>query len=159
MKAFVSYSVSDNNEFILTLLAHKLREKNFVVNTSQSFYSTLLDFGTMRAIDEAQLFIGIITGNGNERSRVLKEWEYTKSKSIPNLLLIEDTVPIQQPFLGNYVRFNRRNPQQAIEVINHKMSLASPNSHANSKNADDLVPWILGGTALLAILALFSKNK
>ena len=76
MKAFVSYSVSDNNEFVLTLLSSKLREKNFIVNTSQNFYNNILDYNTMNEINETHLFIGLITGFGNERNRVFQEWQY-----------------------------------------------------------------------------------
>ena len=65
MKAFVSYSVSDNNEYILTLLSSKLRQKNFIVNTSQNFYGNILDLNTMNEIHETHLFIGVITGLGN----------------------------------------------------------------------------------------------
>jgi hypothetical protein len=156
MKAFVSYSVSDNNEFILTLLSSKLRDKNFIVNTSQNFYSNILDFNTMNEINETHLFIGIITGFGNERNRVLEEWSYAVSRNIPNLLLIEDTVPVQQTFTGNFIRFNRQNPQAAINEINRRMT---PKTPTTTKSADDIVPWILGGAALLAILALFSNDK
>lgn len=156
MKAFVSYSVSDNNEFILTLLSTKLRERNFIVNTSQNFYSGILDGNTMNEINDTHLFIGIITGFGNERNRVLEEWRYAISRNIPNLLLIEDTVPIQNNFSGNFVRFNRMNPQIAIREINNHMTPISPST---TKSSDELVPWILGGAALLAILAFLSSDK
>lgn len=156
MKAFVSYSVTDNNEFILTLLSSKLREKNFIVNTSQNFYSTLLDFNTMNEINDSHLFVGVITGTGIERNRVLEEWRYATTKNIPNLLLIEDTVPVDQNFVGNYVRFNRRNPQVAINEINRRMSNTQLQS---TTKTDEVVPWLLGGAALIAILALFSSGK
>jgi hypothetical protein len=157
MKAFVSYSVSDNNEFILTLLSSKLREKKFVINTSQNFYNNILDYNTMNEINETHLFIGIITGFGNERNRVLEEWRYAVSRNIPNLLLIEDTVPVQQTFTGNYIRFNRINPQRAINEINRRMT--TPVTTSTTKNSDDIVPWVLGGAALLAVLALLSGSK
>lgn len=156
MKAFISYSVSDNNEYIVTLLSSKLREKNFIVNTSQNFYSNILDFNTMNEINEAHLFVGIITGFGNELDRVLDEWDYSESRNIPSLLLIEDTVPVEKSFTGNTIRFNRQNPQTAIDEINKRMSFQLSSS---TKRTDDIVPWILGGAALLAILALFSKDK
>lgn len=158
MRAFVSYSVSDNNEFVLTLLSSKLREKNFSVSTSQNFFSNTLDHNTMNEISEALLFVGLITGFGNERNRVIKEWQYAISRNIPNLLLIEDTVPVKQPFTGNYVRFNRLNPQNAINEINSRMTLSS-GANPSIKNPDDILPWVLAGAALIAILALLSGNR
>lgn len=156
MKAFVSYSVTDNNEFILTLLSSKLRAKNFIVTTSQNFYSNIMDYNTMSEIGTSHLFVGIITGNGTERNRVLEEWNYSVQRNVPNLLLIEDTVQIHQQFNGNYIRFNRIRPQAAIDEINKRMSPSQPTT---SKNSDEVVPWILGGAALLAIIGLLSKDK
>lgn len=126
MKAFVSYSVTDNNEFILTLLSIKLREKNFNVTTSQNFYSNTIDYNTMSEIGTSHLFVGIITGSGNEQKRVLDEWNYAVQRSVPNLLLIEDTVPIHQQFNGNYIKFNRNSPQAAIDEIHRRMTPTQP---------------------------------
>ena len=156
MKAFVSYSVTDNNEFILTLLSSKLREKNFIVCTSQNFYSNILDYNTMNEINESHLFVGLITGSGTESNRVIEEWRYSVQQNVPNLLLIEDTVSLHQEFTGNYVRFNRTNPQVAIAEINRRMTPAQP---VTTKSSDDIVPWILGGAALLAILAILGKKR
>ena len=156
MKAFVSYSVTDNNEFILTLLSSNLREKNFIVTTSQNFYSNIIDYNTMSEIGTSHLFVGVITGIGNERNRVLEEWNYAVQRNVPNLLLIEDTVQVHQQFKGNYIRFNRNRPQAAIDEINRRMTPSKPST---SKSSDDIVPWILGGAALLAIIGLLNKDK
>lgn len=155
MKAFVSYSVSDNNEFILTLLSSKLREKKFIITTSQNFYGNIIDFNTMNEISSSNLFVGVITGMGNERNRVIEELNYAIQRNIPHLLLIEDTVPALQQFKGNYVKFNRNKPQSAIDEITKKMSY----TNTTSKSSDDIVPWILGGAALLAIISLLSKEN
>jgi len=155
MKAFISYSVSDNNDLILTLLSSKLREKKFIVTTSQNFYSKILDFNTKNEIGDSHLFIGLITKGGVERQRVIDEWKYAKLRGVPNILLVEDTVPVRNNFKGNLVRFNHNNPGPAIYEINKKMRSAQ----TNSSDSDDIVPWILGGAALLAILALLSDGK
>jgi hypothetical protein len=70
--------------------------------------------------------------------------------------LIEDSVPVNREFIGNYIRFNRINPQAAINEINRRMQPAQP---ASSKNADDIVPWLLGGSALLAVLNLYGSKR
>ncbi|PKP26721.1 MAG: hypothetical protein CVU03_02270 [Bacteroidetes bacterium HGW-Bacteroidetes-2] len=110
----------------------------------------------MSEIGTSHLFIGVITGTGNERNRVLEEWDYAVQRNVPNLLLIEDTVQVHQLFKGNYIRFNRNRPQVTIDEINRRMTPSQP---VTSKNSDDIVPWILGGAALLAIIGLLSKDK
>ena len=133
-----------------------MREQNFVVSTGINFYNKSLDLNTMSEINNSHLFIGLITGKSTERNRVLEEWHYAVSRNIPNLLLIEDTVPVQENFTGNYLRFNRTNPQQAIDEINKRML---PTQIVQPKDSNDIVPWILGGAALLTIIGLLSNDK
>ena len=154
MKAFISYSVADNNEFIITLLSVKLREKHFVISTSQNFYSESIDWNTINDIATSMLFIGIITSKGIEKNRVIDEWKYAVNRNVPNLLLMEDSVQLSTQFNGNYIRFNRLKPQKAIDEINRRMTPQSP----TSKNSDEILPWILGGAALLAIIGLLTTT-
>lgn len=155
MRAFISYSVNDKEQFVLTLLSSKLRQKGFVLTASQNFHNEIIDFTTEKQITESHLFIGVITKQGIERRRVLNEWSYAKKRKIPNLLLIEDSINVKEDFRGNYVRFNRRNPQKAIDLINSKMKRKGP----STKKETDILPWILGGAALLAIIGLLSSDN
>ena len=154
MRAFISYSVNDKEQFILTLLSSKLREQEFVLTTSQNFYQNVVDFTTANQIKESHLFIGIITKQGIERKRVIAEWTLAKKWKVPNLLLIEDTINIAKGFTGNFIRFNRKNPKSAIELINSRMN----QKPVPSKKDSDILPWILGGAALLAIIALLTSG-
>jgi hypothetical protein len=153
MRAFISHSINDEDQYILTLLSSKLRKKEFIITSSKNFYGTTLDYATQKLISESHLFIGIITRQGLERKRVIDEWKFSKKHSIPNILLIEDTLRIQESFSGNYVVFSRRNPQRAIDLITNKMNSPTKNTKP------DIVPWILGGAALLAIIGILSENS
>lgn len=155
MKAFISYSVNDNDQYILTLLASKLRERNFVVTTSQNFFIGELDYTTKNEIADSHLFIGILTHDGIEYERVYSEWGFAVSKNIPTLFLIEDNVYINPSFKGNFVRFNRANPQNAINQVSLKMSQGLK----QYDNSQEFLPWLLGGAALLAILSLFTNSR
>ncbi|MBN1617892.1 ATP-binding protein [Candidatus Dojkabacteria bacterium] len=150
MRVFVSYSVPNSDEYILTLLSKILREKSYSVNTSQSFYNKILDVNTMKEITESNLFVGIILESGNEKDRVIEEWNYSASMNIPNLLLIENSSSADDFISGNYIRFNRLNTQSAINEISRKMIP----KQAGTDNSDDLIPWALGGEVLISILTL-----
>lgn len=150
--------MNDSDQVIITLLATKLREKNFYVTTSQNFYSNVLDFTTKNQIDSSHLFIGIITNKGHERKRVIEEWRYAHRTSIPCLLLIEDTIKINSDFKSNYVKFNRRNPRSAINEINRRMDPANV-QHQERNSNNDVWPWVIGGAALLAVIGLLSGEK
>ena len=155
MKAFVSYSISDNNDFVLTRLASSLQERGFYVSASHNFYGTLPDQLTIHEISNSNLFIGLITSGGNEANRVLQEWNQAVGQNVPNLLLIEDNVDVHQNFRGNYIRFNRYNPEPAIQQINENMN-QRPGS---GQQTNEILPWILGGAALLAIISLMGKKS
>jgi hypothetical protein len=153
MRAFISYSINDTDQYVLTLLSSKLRSQGFIITTSQNFYNQRLDQMTMNAISESHLFIGIIMRQSMERNRVMDEWKFSKRKNIPNLILIEDNVRIQDGFQGNYIRFNRNNPKAAVDKINNRMQQKRTTSQSSS---DDSLSWILGGAALLAIISLIA---
>lgn len=155
MKAFISFSVNDNNQYLISLLSFKLQDNDFSTSTSNNFFSKELDFTTKYSIQNAHLFLGVITDDGLERKRVLEEWEFAKNSKVPNILLIEDTVPVKKEFKGNWVRFNRLNPQAAIDKVSEKMNSKPSKSNSNS----DILPWLLGGAAVLAILGLMTTSK
>jgi hypothetical protein len=153
MRAFISYSINDTDQYVLTLLSSKLRGQGFIITTSQNFYNKRLDQVTMNAISECHLFIGIIMRQSMEKNRVIDEWKFSKRKNIPNLILIEDNVRIQDGFQGNYIRFSRNNPKAAVDKINSKMQ---QRGNMAQRSNDDSLSWILGGAALLAIISLIA---
>lgn len=156
MKAFISYSTFDKDQMIITLLSNKLRNQGFQVITSQNFYGKTLDFTTKRQIDSSRIFFGIITNHGQDNERVLSEWRHSKESKVPNILLIEDNVNVNNSFKGNYIVFNRYSPQGAIEDINNKMNTESATSE---KKGSNVLPWVIGGAALLGIIKLLSKDE
>ncbi|MCB0538849.1 MAG: hypothetical protein KDE33_15150 [Bacteroidetes bacterium] len=154
MRAFLSYSLNDQDQFILTLLASELRKKNFQIFQSNDF-NTEMSSLTKVNINKAQLFIGIITGDGYETKRVQKEWRLAKVANVPSILLVEDTVPVDPNFKFPYIVFNRHNPHNAIESLNKKMNAQKKKSTEDS----NAWAWVLGGAALLAIIGLLSKDE
>lgn len=151
MKAFLSYSIKDSDQIVITLLSRRLREKGFHVITSQNFFNKELDLATMNEIDRANIFMGIISNSSRHRDRVIQEWKHAKSTGVPTMLLVENGVKINPNFKGNYVRFNRNNPSQAIEDITRKMEQPKEDSSA--------LPWIIGGAIVLGLIHLFSNDK
>jgi hypothetical protein len=150
MRAFVSYSVDREEEYIVSLLSFRLRAKNFIPNTSIDFFKEVLDEGTKCDILSSHLFVGILLGDAAEASRVVKEWKYALQHRVPNLLLVEDTISLPKSFKGNIIRFNRAQPQVAIDEITSRMLLKGKPEKAS---AEPYIPWIWAGNAMLAILA------
>lgn len=153
MKAFLSYSLNDKDQFILTLLSSELRKKGFVVKQSNDFQTEMSSITKVNIIN-SQIFIGIISGKGKEKKRVLKELRLSKTSNVPNLLLIENTVKVPSDFKHSYIYFDRLNPEIAISELKKRLKPKErlQTSHSNAW------AWALGGAALIAVIGLLASD-
>ena len=162
MRAFISYSINDSEQYVLSILARKLKEQGFIVSSSYNLYSTLVDFQTYSQLNKSSLFIGIITGDGTDINRVYNEWKIALQKRIPAILLIEDVVAVGQELQShpNIIRFNKLRPETSIEIVRQKINISrQPNLQIGKQNNDNTAAWLLGGLAVLALIGLLSKDK
>ena len=159
MKVFVSYSINDSEQYVLTLLAQRLKDQGAYLDSSYNEYDNILDYNTFSKINKSHLFIGIITKKGSEKQRVFKEWKFAKSKNIPSILLVDETIRLNKTIDNdrNVVKFNRHNPQQAIQIVKDSINRKKTLSKKGSTNSQ-VAAWILGGVAILAIIGLLSDN-
>jgi hypothetical protein len=153
-RAFISYSLADKDRFVVSRLISVLQEKGMTVTSSQNFYLDHLDFTTQKNIDIADLFIGVITDQSRTRNRVLNEWQYATNKGTPNLIVIEDTVHLENANRENVIRFNRHDLASAISRVNQKIE-----SSRRTTSDDEWVKWVLGGAAIIALLSLLDNSR
>ncbi len=153
MRAFISYSVNDTDQFLLTLLSSELQKRGVTITQSNDFHMEMSSL-TKVNVSKSNLFIGIITGSGQEKNRVFKEWKLAYVSNVPSILMIENTVNVDPNFKSPYIIFDRNYPQNAIEQLKSKMTELKAEADKNP----NVLPWILGGAALLAIFGLFSSD-
>lgn len=155
MKAFLSYSLSDTQEYVVTIMARQLREKGYTLMTHSGTHLGLNKLNT--TLRGCSLFIGVVTQRSNEYDRVVKEYNQADAWQIPALLLFERSVAYNAGVLDhpNVVIFDRHNPNQALEHVRNRIAWA----RAPETKSDDTGAWILGGAALLALIALLSGKK
>lgn len=152
MKAFISYSLNQQEQYIVTLLSYKLRQQGFSLIMSNYTYD-VVDYTTRNQIFLSQVFVGLITLHSQQRQRVLDEYGIAVQNNVPAILLIEAGIPVSPEFKGNYVRFNRNDPHPAIEEIKRLMNVRK------MADNDATVGWLLGGAALIGLIALLADNK
>lgn len=157
MNAFISYSMGENEQYILNLLAQKLGQTGLTLVTSYN-QSNFDDLQAANDIRNSALFIGLITSAGppSKTSRVYQEFKQATVHRKPAILLIEDTVDVDSWIEGyqNTVRFSRYYPDQAIEEVKNRIS-SSAMPQANSNAA----AWVLGGIGVLALLSWLSEKQ
>lgn len=155
-RAFVSYSIEDRNLHLITLLLEHLRRNNYEVSVSTQWGDSDL------RIANADIFIGIITNNSDSIDYVIKEWKTAQRNCVPYVLVVENGVKIEDPESLSFIRFNRSNPQEAIDKL-FKINKPAANTPQKKKNNSDTVSDVLIGVAVVAgiaaLISLLSKNE
>ena len=152
-KVFISYSIEDSNLHLITLLLEHLRKNNYIVSVSNQWLDSNLK------ITNSDVFIGIITNNSNSINYVVQEWKIAKENKIPDLLIVEDGVNIDES--SNVIRFNRTKPNEAIDkLFNNNKSTTPTKKKQNTADAtSDILKGIVLIAGLAALISLLSKSK
>lgn len=152
-KVFISYSIEDSKLHLITLLLEHLRKNNYSVSVSNQWVDSDL------RIVNADVFIGIITNNSNSVNYVVKEWQVARENNVNGFLIVEEGVAINDLSIP-HIRFNRTNPQKAInELFNINKSVVSSQQKKNSNNVADVFLGVAVVAGIAALISLLSKNK
>lgn len=146
---FVSYSIEDRNLHLITLLLEHLRKNNYSISVSTQWTVSNL------RIANTDIFIGIITNNSNSIDYVVKEWQVARENNVNGFLIVEEGVAINDSSIP-YIRFNRTNPQKAINDLFNYNNKSSEVSHGKRGNGNDLANAILGVAVIAGVAALIS---
>jgi hypothetical protein len=156
MNAFISYSISDEEQYILSLLSQKVAEAGLTLVTSYN-QSDWPDPQAANDIKNSALFIGLMTASGSthRRSRVYSEFKLAHLFNRPAILLIEDTVPVSiwENSYHNTIRFSRYSINEAIEEVKRRIRASQTQPTPNA------AAWILGGLTVIALLSLLSSDN
>lgn len=153
MRAFVSYSLNDSEQYVISLLSKKLYESGFFVTSGFDKRNKEL---THHEIKSSHLFIGLLSQAGESNTTVFEEWRYAIKSRIPGILLVENTIILNKSLAihPNVVRFDRKRPLQAIELVKQKIE----KSTTSKEKLDNAVAWVLGGVATLALISMLSEE-
>tara|TARA_R110002049_G_scaffold309137_1_gene517476 strand:+ start:545 stop:1018 length:474 start_codon:yes stop_codon:yes gene_type:complete len=154
INVFLSYSLNDQDEYILSLLANQLQNKGCSIYQSSDFNEVLSPLTTNNIIN-SQLVIGLVTGKSIERQRIMNEWQVAFNSKIPALLIVEDIVPIDSNFNHPVIIFSRNNPQLAINKLKDEMN----KMESRKDEGSSVAAWLIGGAAVLGLISLLSGDS
>lgn len=154
-RVFISYSIEDSNLHLISLLLEHLRKNNYSVSVSNQWIDSDIK------IASSDIFIGIVTNKSNSVDYVVKEWQVARKNNIPYVLIVEEGVNVDGSSDINFIRFNRGNPQTAINQLFELNKHTPPQK--KKKNNDDIATDVLFGVAVVAgiaaLISLLSKNE
>ncbi len=154
MQAFLSYSIAESEQYVLTLLANKLSERGFSITAN---YKETFDSLAELQIKSSTLFIGVIARAGKKIDRVSQEIQFAIRQKKPMILLIEENIKVADwvENFPNTIKFNRKFPNRAIEEVNQRIQT----SQRQQPQQDNTLAWILGGVAALFLISSLSSEK
>lgn len=157
MKAYISPSVPDDEQNILSALSKRIRTNGITPVAGYHKFGQNNSELAFHEISKANLFIGVITSNSCEMERVYNEWQFALKSETPALLLIEDTVDCDGfPLINknpDVIRFNRAsktNLNKTIQMVRTKSNAAS-NRVENASFVRETA-WFIGGPVAITLL-------
>lgn len=159
MKAFISYSLHQQEIVLVSIVADMLRNQGFLPFASQNKNDRIIDFTSYSYLSDAGLFIGILSRYGQSMQRVLMEFAKARELNVPSLLLVENTLTLNVPdeVLQYVVQFDRAHPQAAIDHIGKMLARPVPPPTSPPSSNNNVLPWLLGGAAIIGAVALLAN--
>jgi hypothetical protein len=157
MKAYISPSVPDDEQNILSALAKRISMNGITPTSGYHKFGQNNSELAFYEISKANLFIGVVIGNSFEIERVYNEWQFAIKSETPALLLIENTVDTTDfPLINknpDVIRFNRSSRttlNKTIQMVRTKSDAAN-NRVENSPFVREAA-WFIGGPVAITLL-------
>lgn len=159
MKAYISPSVTDDEQSILSSLSKNIRENGIAPVAGYHKFGQKNSELAFHEINKANLFIGLITGNSTEVERVYNEWQFALKSETPALLLVEDTVHLDHfpkilahPDVICFSRSSQQSLNKTIQIVRAKSNAA--NNRNNNSPFVRQAAWFIGGPIVITFLTI-----
>ena len=164
MKAFISFSGSKDVFFdIVGYWIDLMYDNDIRVSTTFNNSADHADgqFSTSSMIGK-DFYVGLITVKGETFARALNEWDIAMTSNVPTILLLDDKVKLPEGLVldsNRVIRFNRNNPQKAIQTIESQMAQCQPFTNEAGIPVISRIACYFCCFGALAIIKEFSKTK
>jgi hypothetical protein len=125
MRGFISFSITPQEQFIVSFLAGQLHDNGFKTDTNYR------SFNATKSIDSSHIFLGIVSSDDNKTNQTtLEHWEYALSTNLPSILLVEKGLKGTFDAATNAILstkglwFDRKNPRPIVHLAQEKIEKA-----------------------------------
>lgn len=163
MKAYISISVADDDQTILSIFSKQMGTRITPVSGYHKFGQSNSELA-FHEIKRANLFAGLIIKGGSELERVYNEWQYALNCQTPALLLVEEGVTLNQyPAIKKHpdvITFNRDSTdglRKAIQKVRRRSDGAS--NRGDSAPFVRQAAWFIGGPVAETFLKILGTRS
>jgi hypothetical protein len=125
MRGFISFSITPQEQVIVSVLASQLENNGFKTSTS------FKNFSVNKSIDSSHIFLGIISSDDHEANEItLEHWQYALSTNLPSIILVEKGLKgtfdasLNAMMATKCLWFDKKNPKPTVHIAQQKIEKA-----------------------------------
>jgi hypothetical protein len=125
MRGFISFSITPQEQVIVSFLAGQLEDNGFKTSTN------FRNFNVTKSIDSSHIFLGVVSSDDSKANQTtLEHWQYALTTSLPAIILVDKGLKGTFDATTNAVLatkglwFDKKNPKPTVHLAQEKIEKA-----------------------------------
>jgi hypothetical protein len=125
MRSFISFSITPQEQYIVSFLAGQLNDNGFKTTTN------VRSFDATKSIDGSHIFLGIVSSDDHKANETtLEHWQYALSTNLPSIILVEKGLKgtfdasLNAIMATKCLWFDKKNPKPIVHLAQEKIEKA-----------------------------------
>jgi hypothetical protein len=125
MRSFISFSITPQEQHIVSFLAGQLHDNGFKTDTN------VRSFNANKSIDSCHIFLGIVSSDDHKANETtLEHWQYALATNLPAIILVEKGLKgtfdasLNAIMATKCLWFDKKNPKPIVHLAQEKIEKA-----------------------------------
>ena len=125
MRSFISFSITPQEQHIVSFLASQLNGNGFKTTTN------VRSFDAPKSIDSSHIFLGIVSSDDKKTNQTtLEHWQYALDTNLPAIILVEKRLKgsfdeaLNSILATKGLWFDKKNPKPIVHLAQEKIEKA-----------------------------------
>ena len=125
MRGFISFSITPQEQHIVSSLAYRLHDCGFRTSTNAR------NVNVTKSIESSHIFLGIVSSDDPKTNETtLEHWQYALSTNLPSIILVEKGLKDTFDAATNAILatkglwFDRKSPRPIVHIAQEKIEKA-----------------------------------